>query len=285
MADVMADAFTYCTDLVRAADKDRFLASLFAPEQHRGALMALYAFAIEVARVRDAAREPLPGEIRLQWWREVLLGERGGEASANPVASALMTTIGRYALPAGSLLDLVEAHRFDLYDEPMATMAELEAYAVATASNPMSLAMRILGGDEHNAESAKPGGIAFAITRLLLAFPQHAARRQLFVPTDLLRRHGATVEDVFAATKTPALQNAIGELRAAAMAYLVATGRLLPQLPDAVVPALLPLAPVRLELDRMGRNDYDPFAPPDVLQWRRQWAIWRAARNVRRIAG
>jgi phytoene synthase len=285
MADVMADTFTYCTDLVRAADKDRFLASLFAPEQHRGALMALYAFAVEVARVRDAAREPLPGEIRLQWWREVLLGERGGEASANPVASALMTTIGRYALPAGSLLDLVEAHRFDLYDEPMATMAELEAYAVATASNPMSLAMRILGGDEHNAESAKPGGIAFAITRLLHAFPQHAARRQLFVPTDLLRRHGATVEDVFAATKTPALQNAIGELRAAAMAYLVATGRLLPQLPDAVVPALLPLAPVRLELDRMGRNDYDPFSPPEVPQWRRQWAIWRAARSARRIAG
>jgi 15-cis-phytoene synthase len=280
----MADAFIYCTEMVRAADKDRYLASLFAPSQHRGALMALYAFAIEVARVRDAAHEPLPGEIRLQWWREVLLGERGGEASAHPVASALVIAIDRYALPAGPLLDLVEAHRFDLYDEPMATMAELEAYAVATASNPMSLAMRILGGDESNEESARSGGITLAIARLLYAFPQHAARRQLFVPADLLRRHSAPVESVFAATKTPALQNAIGELRAAAMAHLAAMGRLLPQLPDAVVPALLPLAPVRLELDRMSRNDYDPFAPPDVPQWRRQWAIWRAARNVRRVA-
>jgi 15-cis-phytoene synthase len=281
----MQDAASHCAELVRTADRDRFISALFAPADRRATLYALYAFAIEVARVRDAAREPLPGEIRLQWWRDVLLGERGGEASAHPVASALMTAIDRYTLPAAPLLDLVEAHRFDLYDEPMATMAELEAYAVATASNPMSLAMRILGGDERNAENARHGGVALAIARMLHAFPQHAARRQLFVPADLLQRHGATIESVFTGTKTPALQDAIGELRAAAVAHLAAIGPLLSRLPDAIVPALLPLAPVRLELDRMGRKDYDPFAPPDVSQWRRQWAIWRAARNVRRIAG
>jgi 15-cis-phytoene synthase len=281
----MQDAFAYCAELVRSADRDRFLSSLFASAERRGALHALYAFDIEVARVRDVAREPLPGEIRLQWWREALLGERSGEASAHPVASALMTVLDRYALPGRALLDLVEAHRFDLYDEPMATMADLEAYAVATASSTIALAMRILGSEERDGGSVRPAGIALAIARLLRAFPQHAARRQLFVPVELLRRHGATAESVFAGTRTPALQNAIGELRATAAAHLAAIGRLLSELPDAVVPALLPLAPVRQELDRMGRNDYDPFAPPDIPQWRRQWAIWRAARNVRRIAG
>ena len=34
----------YCEDLVREADKDRFLASLFAPAERRPALLALYAF-------------------------------------------------------------------------------------------------------------------------------------------------------------------------------------------------------------------------------------------------
>ena len=77
----------YCADLVRNTDKDRFLASLFAPAERREALHALYAFDIEVARVRDLAREPMPGEIRLQWWSDVLSGTRAGEAAANPVAA------------------------------------------------------------------------------------------------------------------------------------------------------------------------------------------------------
>src|SRR5690242_21118575 len=130
----MQDAFVHCEHLVRPADKDRYLATLFAPAQHRAALHALYAFNAEVARVRDVAREPLPGEIRLQWWIDVLRGERNGEAVANPVAAALLASIAQYRLPPDRLIALVEARRFDLYDEPMATFAELEAYARRTSS-------------------------------------------------------------------------------------------------------------------------------------------------------
>src|SRR5471032_2107824 len=68
----MQDAFTHCEQLVRTGDKDRFLATLFAPEKYRRALFALYAFNLEVARVREIAREPMPGEVRLQWWADVL---------------------------------------------------------------------------------------------------------------------------------------------------------------------------------------------------------------------
>ena len=84
----MADDFDHCETLVREADKDRFLATLFAPAPRRRALHALYAFNVEIARVRELAREPMPGEIRLQWWRDVLGGaaHRGG---GHPVASAL----------------------------------------------------------------------------------------------------------------------------------------------------------------------------------------------------
>ena len=35
----------------------------------------------------------MPCEIRLQWWREVLEGERTGEAAANPVAASLLKTL------------------------------------------------------------------------------------------------------------------------------------------------------------------------------------------------
>src|ERR1700755_177415 len=89
----MQDPYAHCEAVVRAADKDRFLAALFAPAERRRHLFALYGFNGEVSRVRELAREALPGEIRLQWWRDVLGGDARGEVSANPVAAALLDTI------------------------------------------------------------------------------------------------------------------------------------------------------------------------------------------------
>jgi len=49
------------------------------------------------------------------------------------------------------------------------------------------------------------------------------------------------------------------------------------------LPAFLPVALVRPALDRLARCD--PFASAELSPWRRQWLIWRAARNPARIAG
>ncbi len=51
-------SFSHCRDIVRAHDRDRYLATLFAPADKRDALFALYAFNHEITRVRDAVREP-----------------------------------------------------------------------------------------------------------------------------------------------------------------------------------------------------------------------------------
>src|SRR5438045_9059850 len=122
------DSFGHCETLVRTGDKDRFLATLFAPERARRALFALYAFNLEIAGVREVAREAMPGEIRLQWWREVFSAAGAGDVRAHPVAAALTDTLVRYRLPLASFADLIEARAFDLYDDPMGTIAELEVY-------------------------------------------------------------------------------------------------------------------------------------------------------------
>src|ERR1041385_8940028 len=184
----MQDAFSYCAEMVRSADRDRFIATLFAPAHNRDALYALYAFDVEVAQVRDRAREAAPGEIRLQWWREVLHGERHGEAMASPVAASLVRTIEAHRLPVNAILALLEARRFDLYDEPMRTVAGLEDYALKTTSAVIAMAAQILGVDAGAA--ATPAGIAYALTELLVAVPRHAARRRLYLPIELLDRHG-----------------------------------------------------------------------------------------------
>ena len=277
----MQDAFAYCAEFVRAADRDRFLASLFAPAERRDSLFALYAFNVEIGRVREVARETLPGEIRLRWWRDVLSGERGGEGNANPVAAALLGTIERHGLAVDKLIALIEARRFDLYDEPMASVADLEAYAKKTFSAVIGLAAQILGADA--APAAGPAGIASGIAGLLRAFPLHAARRQLYAPADLLARHGVSSDDIFAGRSSPAVNAALAELRALARQRLAAAREHLTTLPREAQPAFLTVALVRPSLDRMDRSD--AFAPGELSPWRRQWLIWRAARNPAQIAG
>lgn len=276
----MDPAYRHCEDMVRASDKDRFLATLFAPADRRGPLFALYAFNAEIAAVRDRVREPMAGEIRLQWWRDVLGGERAGEAAANPIAAALLDTIGRFELPAQRLLDLIEAHAFDLYDDPMSTFDVLEGYARQTSATVFDLAAVICGAPA--AHASERAGIAWGITALLRAFALHASRRQLFVPLQAFEGH-ADAEAIFAAQASPYLVSALGVLRSRARAHLEAFEALIARVPAAAMPAFLPVALVPGYLAAMERPDYDPFRTAiDVPQWWRQWTLWRAVRRYSR---
>lgn len=278
----MDASYQHCEQLVRAADKDRYLATLFAPAEKRGPLYALYAFNAEIAGVGDRVREPMAGEIRLQWWRDVLNGERSGEAAANPVAAAIIDTIGRFDLPRAPLLDLVEAHSFELYDDPMPTLAALEAYGRKTSSAVFAQAALICGA--HAEVAAGHAGLAWRIAEMLRAFARHASRRQLFVPEEILARHAARAEDIFVGRATPELLQALAELRSEARRHLAAFEARLAEIPAGSTPAFLPVALVPGYLAAMERPGYDPFKTTvDVPQWRRQWALWRAARRYSRL--
>lgn len=276
----MPDAFDHCEELVRAGDKDRFLATLFAPQKYRRALYALYAFNLEIARVRETAHEPMPGEIRLQWWRDVLGGAGRGEVSAHPIASALRETIVRYRLPPKMLEDLIDARTFDLYDDPMAGLADLQLYAVRTSAAVIDMASRILSdGRDVAGDLAGHAGIAYAIAGLLRAFPLHASRHQLYVPADVLTRHGVQTGDIFDGKATVELRAALAELRVHVRQHLESAQKLAADAPSTIAPALLPVTLVRPALDRMERRSYQPFRPFEIPQWRRQWTLWRAARR------
>ena len=210
----MQTAFQHCAALVREADRDRYLAALFAPAKHREALFALYAFNVEIARVRDLAREPMPGEIRLQWWREVLGGERQSEARAHPVAAALRETLMRYKLSETPLIGLIDARAFDLYDEPMATVAALQRYGLATESAVFAMAGQILGATGPEADAVtREAGLGFAVAGTLNGFAKHASRRQLYVPLEVLDRHRVDRESIFAGEFGEPLRAAVAEMR------------------------------------------------------------------------
>lgn len=276
--------FDHCAALVRETDRDRYLATLFAPAARREGLFALYAFNGEIARVRDVAREPMPGEIRLQWWREVLEGKRDGEAAAHPVAAALMATVKRHKLSTETLIALIDARTFDLYDDPFATLDDLDNYAVLTWSALLSQAAQILGAaNDASGILLRHAGIALAVEHLLLSLPRHAARHQLYVPLEVLQRHGAKSEEIFAGRDSEQLRASLAELRRHARRQLQAAMMEAGQVPVQLMPALLPLALVGPQLARMDRRGYEPFRPEPLSRLRRQWLLWRAARDPKRI--
>jgi 15-cis-phytoene synthase len=279
------DAFAHCENLVREADKDRFLAGLFAPADRRRGLFALYAFNAEVAGVQGKVREPLAGEVRLQYWHDLVAG--AGEPGANPVALALLETVKRHALPRQRLLDLLEARRFDVYDETFSTRGDLEDYASKTSSALIELAMRILGAPgAAELDLAHSAGIAYAITGLARSFAFHASRGKIFVPEEVLAGHGAARADVLAGRSSAEVRAALADFRRHARSHLDQIRNGVAELPDQLVPALLSVALVGPYLARMQRADYQPFRTDvEVPQWRKQWLLWRATRDPRRIAG
>jgi phytoene synthase len=276
------DAYAHCEALVRAADKDRYLAALFAPAEARPRLHALHAFAGEIARVRVVAREPLPGEIRLQWWRDVLNGEAWGEVSANPVAAALVDTVARCDLPKDELIAFIDAHAFDLYDDAMASLADLDAYAGRTSGALFVLAAQILGG-RAGMDAVAPAGIAWGVAQRLRSFPRDVARRQMFVPLDLLAQHRVTRGEVEARHNTVGLRAALAGLREHARAAFACFAAAAPAIPEPCAPAFLPAALTPQLLTRLDGAAADPFTEVEVPQGRRQWALWRAARRWPRV--
>lgn len=276
------DVFALCADEVRAHDRDRFLADLFAPEAKRRYLFALHAFNLEITRVRELVSDPMPGEIRLQWWRDVLAGEARGEVAGHPVAAALLETIGLHDLPRPAFDNLIAAHIFDLYNDPMPSLTDLEGYAGETASALIQLAALVLAGgrDPGTADAAGHAGVAQALAGLMRALPYHARRQQLFLPADLMERHGVQAKDVFVGRSTPELLRLLADLRATARRHLDAGRKALAGVDPVARPAFLPVALVEPVLRMMDRGDYNPFTMAiDPPQWKRQWWLWRAARR------
>ncbi len=255
---------------------------LFSPEEHRHSLAALYAFHYEISRTRDVVSEPMIGEIRLQWWREALTGGREAEAMAHPVAGPLLVAIRRYRLPTPSFIHLIDARVFDLYDDPMPSIRDLEAYCGETNSAIYRLSSLILadGRDVGPADSAGHAGVAQGITNLLVALPRHAMRGQLYLPQDLLARHSYLPEDYRARIGTAALDEVLADLRQMARDHLTTSRRFLAQGPDYLKSAFLSLTSQMPMLKAMENSSYRAFETQlEPSRLAVIYRFWRAAKT------
>lgn len=276
-------AQAHCEQLVREGDPDRYYATLFAPAAARPHLFALYAFSLTIARVREAASNPMAGEIRLQWWRDALQGEARGDVRANPVAAALEEAIRVNRLLRQPFVDLIDARVFDLYEDPMPRVNDLEGYCGETASVLFRLASLVIGNgtEPGGAGAAGHAGVAYGLTGLLRALPWHARSGQVYLPADVLGRYGVTREDITSGRGGPGLRRACADLRDLARTHLKAFEAARPTIAPLAGTAFLPVALVEPYLATMERASYDPLNTiTDLPRWRRLWRLWRASRRI-----
>ncbi|WP_269930011.1 phytoene/squalene synthase family protein [Aminobacter sp. HY435] len=264
---------------VRGADRDRYLTALYAPEDKRQALLALYAFNAEIAGVRDRIREPMPGEIRLQWWRDVIKAADPEAGAGHPVAEALVAAIAAHKLPAAAFDNYLEARIFDLYDDPMPSRTDLEGYCGETASAVIQLAALVLDPEEAPGCSELSGhaGCAQAITGLLRLLPIHRSRSQCFAPQDMLASVGIGAQELIAGEGQGATL-AVRAMAALAREHLAAFEKDAVHLPESLRAAYLPLALTSSYLDRI---EADPAAAlrrtANIGGLRSQWLVFRKA--------
>jgi phytoene synthase len=274
------DSAAFCADLVRTHDFARYASTLFLPQVQRRALLSVYAFNVEISRVREQVSQPLPGEMRLQWWTDMLEGAGHGGVEGNPVAAELLQTIAEFRLPVEPLSRLIEEHQFDLYNDPMPSMAALEGYVTDTSSALFSLGARIAVPPSAVIDHlARHAGLAQGMAQVIAALPLDAARRQLFLPLQLLQQHGSGMEDVFSGKQTPRARAAIDQLAGEARKHLGTAFELLTHVPPQARLVFLPLALIRHDLKRWSRADVDPFVPQMTSRLRTLWTLWRASRT------
>ncbi|HXV29105.1 MAG TPA: phytoene/squalene synthase family protein [Sinorhizobium sp.] len=267
--------------MLRDTDRDRYLACLLSPAEKRAALAALYAFYAEIARVRDLIREPLPGEIRLQWWRDILANEQS-TGEGHPLAEALLSCVREHRLPVAVLQDMIDARIFDLYDDPMQDRSALEGYAGETASALIQLASLILDPENaaSSADAAGHAGVAQTIAGLLMLFPVHCRRGQVYFPAELLRATGLDRETLLEGRDEEAIGRAVRAFCGLGRDHLAKARGNLSSISPQNFAAFIPVALAEPIFDRAeaagGRILRHPIQPP---QWRRQWWMWRASRR------
>jgi len=130
---------------LRQHDPDRYTATLFAPPDRREALIALYAFDHELARLRTVVREPMAGLIRLQWWDDVIARIDDDKTLRHPVVQALQSAVTDRGLDVIYLKRAIDGRRQPFEEEAPLDVATFERHLAESGGSIASAAAALLG--------------------------------------------------------------------------------------------------------------------------------------------
>ncbi|NKB45623.1 MAG: hypothetical protein GKS03_15235 [Alphaproteobacteria bacterium] len=273
---------SYAADLVKRYDRDRFLTALFAPKGAREPLMTLYAFNVEITRIRETVTEPMIGQMRLQWWRDVLtaISEGDGPPKGHPVAEPLAALIELRSLQLDPFLAILDAREQDLAEEPPATLIDLVSYCRGSSAGLAVLGLNVLGiTDEVSCKTAESIATAWALTGTARAARYLALSGRSMLPADAMARQGLALQDLQNPESAKPSADIVSDICNAACDHLAAARENRNAVDLKGLPVLLIGTLTDSYLRTLARAQYQIFDPQVIRQRpavaRLWWNNWR----------
>lgn len=252
----------YCLELVRSRDYAGFVCSLLLPEEARRSSLALRAFNVELAQVKDSVSQKTIGLMRMQFWKTAIEEIYRDEPPNQPVSSELWRAVRKHYLTKRWLLRIVKERETDLDDRAYRTLQELESYSENTQSSLLYLLLEALGlKDVHADHAASHIGKAQGIVTCLRATPYHSRRRRVYLPMDVCMQHGASQEDFIRGSRERVVRDVVFDIAGQAHAHLQHARSFSHSVPPTAAPAFLQTVVLEDYLQRLRRADFDVFHP------------------------
>ncbi len=209
-----------------------FWAMRLLPKHRRQAMFAVYAFCRTVDDVADGAG-PGPDKMAvLAAWR-VEVGALFQGTPRHPVTVAVAPAVLVFGLRKEDFLAVIDGMEMDVAGRMVApSLVELELYCARAACAVGRLSAPIFGLHRDVGQAlARSLGQALQLTNVLRDLVEDAAVGRLYLPREVLERHGIAARQPAAVLSHPALDRACAEVSAMAEAHFAAARALLDNCP------------------------------------------------------
>jgi phytoene synthase len=174
-------------------------ASRFLPPPYDTLVADVYAFCRFTDDLVDGSSAESPSVLRarLEEWRSLARLAWHGTRTGLPLLDRPLGEMGRRGIPLSYAAELIDGVGMDLELRRFATLEELEVYSHRVAS-VVGLWLTELVGVRDRAVLARAAdlGHAMQLTNILRDVGEDWARGRLYLPLDVLARHGIREEDV-----------------------------------------------------------------------------------------
>jgi presqualene diphosphate synthase len=264
---------------VAAAGTSFYWAMRLLPRERRDGMYAIYAFCREVDDIADDDRPPAEKMAALAAWREEIAALYAGTPRL-PVARALRPSVVRYLLHREDFEAVIDGMEMDAVADIRAPdLATLDLYCARVAAAVGHLSVHVFGDASDEAHQVADAlGRALQLTNILRDLDEDAARGRLYLPRELLDRHGIRGDEPAFVLRHPALPAVCRELAETAESYFVDARRAMTQCSHrAMRPAALMAAFYRETLKGLVEAGWrDPAgARVGLSKTRKLWLVLR----------
>lgn len=279
-ADRVGDAALRQTirNRVEAAGTSFYWAMRLLPRERRNGMYAVYAWCREVDDIADGERPAAHKLAALAAWRDEIEALYAGRPS-HLVARALHEPMLCYRLRREDFLSVIDGMEMDAREDIRAPdLATLDLYCARVASAVGHLSVHIFGDTSEAAHRVADSlGRALQLTNILRDLDEDARRGRLYVPREILDRHGVYSADPIGVLRHPALPAACRELAAIAETHFRDSARAMAQCRRRTMrPAAVMGAVYQATLHQMLRGEWrDPAARLSLPKPLKLWLVLR----------